>query len=161
MSEEIESYRRRAEAARRAVEALPHVGWGEPGPVDEETDERWDRGNVLGHTAEMLPLWTAQVREVVEGGRTVIGRDETDLARRRQGIESGREAGEEELLRRIGAGLDDLGALLGSLQPADLDRRLTYRPPRGPAREVDLRYSLEELLVGHVEAHLRQLRELG
>jgi len=161
MSEEIESYRLRAEAARREVAALPRLGWGEAGPADEETGERWDRGNVLGHVAEMLPLWTAQVREVVEGGRTEIGRDELGVARRRQAIAGGREAGEEELLRRIGAGLDGLLALLGSLRTGDLDRRVTYRPPHGPAREVDLRDPLENLLVGHVEAHLRQLRELG
>jgi len=161
MSDEIGGYRRRVEAARREVAALPRLGWGQAGPVDEQTGERWDRGNVLGHMAEMLPFWTAQVRAVVEGGRTVIGRDELGYASRRQGIEGGREAGEEELLGGVAAGLDDLLALLGSLRAEDLDRRVTYRAARRPAREVDLRYILEELQVGHVEDHLRQLRELG
>ncbi len=160
MSDEIESYRRRVEAARRDVAALPRVGWGEPGPPDEQTGERWDRGNVLGHTAEMLPLWTAQVRAVVVEGRTVIGRDEEGYARRRRGIDEGRGEGEEELLRQIDAGLEDLLALLASLRSDDLDRVVTYGRPDGE-REVDLRYALEELLIGHVEGHLRQLRELG
>jgi len=160
MSDEIESYRRRVEAARRDVAALPRVGWGEPGPPDEQTGERWDRGNVLGHTAEMLPLWTAQVRAVMVEGRTVIGRDEEGYARRRRGIDEGRGEGEEELLRQIDAGLEDLLALLASLRSDDLDRVVTYGRPDGE-REVDLRYALEELLIGHVEGHLRQLRELG
>jgi hypothetical protein len=160
MSDEIESYRERTEAARREVAALPRTGWGEPGPVDEETGERWDRGNVLGHTAEMLPLWTAQIRAVVQEGSAVVGRDEEAYVRRRQGIDGGREAGEEELLRQIEASLGDLLALLAVLRPEDLDRTVTYEHPRRGRQEVDVRYLLEALLVGHVEGHLQQLEEL-
>ena len=46
------------------------------------------------------------------------------------------------------------------MREEDLDRKLTYHG-QGGDREVELRYPVEELLVGHVEAHLRQLAELG
>lgn len=155
---EIDGYRRRVAALRQQVMALPRVGWGELGPADERTGERWDRGNVLGHVAEMLPFWTVQVQAVLDGA-TEMGRGEQGSVQRRRGIDSGREAGEEELLRRIDRGLDGLQALLIEMTDADLDRRFTYR---GDApREVDLRYGLSELLVGHVEAHLVQLAELS
>ena len=156
---EIERYRERAEAAWSHVGTLPRTGWGEPGPPDETTGERWDRGNVLGHLAEMLPFWTGQVRAAMNGA-TSLGRGDAGYAQRRQAVVTGRDVGEEELLARIEAGLIGLLGLLAEMKEEDLDRKLTYQSPGGE-REVDLRYPLEELLVGHVEAHFRQLAELG
>ncbi len=155
---EIEGLRRRVEAARRAYAALPQQGWGEPGPEDARTGERWDRGNVLGHVAEMLPFWTAQVRAVLDGAGT-MGRDEVGAARRRMGIDSGREAGEEALLERIDADLEGLLAVLADMGEADLDRLLVVRSQEGES-QVNLRRELERLLVGHLEEHLEQLRAL-
>jgi len=163
MSDEIDAFRRRVETARDEVAALRSRGLqshGEPGPADEETGERWNRGNVLGHVAEMVPFWTAQLRAVVEDGRTDIGRDEVGFVQRRQGIDSGGQAGPEDLLSRVDAGLEGLLALLSGLRAEDLDRRLTLHAPRVPARDLDVRAALEDLLVGHVEAHLQQFREL-
>ncbi|HKA51725.1 MAG TPA: maleylpyruvate isomerase N-terminal domain-containing protein [Candidatus Dormibacteraeota bacterium] len=156
---EIERYRDRAEAAAQQVVNLPRTGWGEPGPPDGQTGERWDRGNVLGHMAEMVPFWTGQLRAAL-GGATSLGRDEAGYAQRRQAIATGRDLGEEELIARIDAGLTALLGLLAELTEKDLDRKLTYHSA-GHERQVDLRYPLEELLVGHVEAHLRQLGELS
>ena len=156
---EIERYRERVEAAWREVAALSRVGWGQPGPADPKTGERWDRANVLGHMAEMLPFWTGQVRAAV-GGETAFGRGETGYAERRRAIETGREVGEDDLLARIDSGLAGLLGLLAEMREEDLDRKLTYHS-QGGDREVELRYPVEELLVGHVEAHLRQLAELG
>ena len=156
---EIERYRDRTEVALRQVRTLPRAGWGEPGPPDETTGERWDRGNVLGHMAEMLPFWTAQVRAALSGA-TSLGRDDAGNAQRRQAIATGSDVGEDELLARIDAGLTGLLGLLTEIKEEDLNRKLTYHSP-GREREVDLRYPLEVLLVGHVEAHLRQLAELG
>ncbi len=155
---EIDRFRRRVETARRAYATLPRQGWGEPGPEDARTGERWDRGNVLGHVAEMLPYWTAQVRAVVDGAGT-MGRDEVGTARRRMGIDSGREAGEEALLERIDAEMVGLLALLADMGDADLDRRLVVRSHDGES-QVNLRRELERLLVGHLEEHLQQLRSL-
>jgi len=109
--------------------------------------------------AEMLPFWTGQLRAAL-GGATSLGRDDAGNAQRRQAIATGRDLGEEELIARINAGLTGLLGLLAELTEHDLDRKLTYHSASG-VREVDLRYPLEELLVGHVEAHLRQLSELS
>jgi DinB superfamily len=155
---ELDRLRERVEAARREYAALSREGWGEPGPVDEQTGERWDRGNVLGHVAEMLPYWTGQVRAVLEGAEA-IGRDEVGYAQRRMGIDSGREAGEEGLLARIDAGMESLLALLAELDDADLERRVLGRSPRGD-REATLGELLTQLLVEHLEEHLRQIRAL-
>src|SRR5215469_2533212 len=155
---EIEGFQQRVEVARREYAALPREGWGEPGPADEQSGERWDRGNVLGHVAEMLPFWTAQVREVLDGGGK-MGRDEVGMAQRRMGIDSGREAGEDGLLTRVDEGMAGLEALLAGMSDADLDRTLRFRSGDSE-REVDLRFALQGLLVGHLEDHLGQLRSL-
>src|SRR5262245_46833899 len=147
---EIDGLRERVEAARRAYAALPTDGWGEPGPLDERTGERWDRGHVLGHVAEFVPYWTGQLRAVLEGTASVVGRDDVGNAQRRVGIDSGREAGEDGLLGRIDAGIEGLLAFLAGLTEADLDRRLVLRRDRGD-RESDIRSSLDMLLVEHLE----------
>lgn len=53
-----------------------------------------------------------------------------------------------------------LFGLMADVRDEDLDRKLSYRSRHGE-QEVELRYVVEELLVGHVEAHLAQLRELA
>ena len=156
---EIDSYRERVALAREALEAVPELGPGVLGPPDESTGERWDRTHVLGHLAEMLPFWTGQVRYVLAGADE-LGRGEPGYARRREGIDAGPQLGEEELRRRIRAGVQGLMALLDDLRDEDLDRRVRYRAQSGD-REVELRFPVEELLVGHLEAHLRQLQELS
>ncbi len=156
---EIERLRERVVAARDGVRALRPAGWGEPGPLDPETGERWDRGNVLGHIAELLPYWTAQVRAVL-GGVPDIGRDAEGWAQRQEAVDHLREVGEEPLLRRIDAGLEGLVDLLSDMREADLDRRVTYHGQAGD-HEVELRDAVETRLVAHLEAHLRQLEELG
>ena len=156
---ELDRYRERVATAQEALEAVPVVDSTVQGPPDEETGERWDRTNVLGHLAEALPFWTAQVRQLLAGANE-FGRGEAGYASRRQAIDSGAAVGEEELRRRIRQGIADLNALLGELREEDLRRRVTYRALTGD-REVELRYPLEELLVGHLQAHVRQLQELS
>lgn len=155
---DLEGFRARVASAREALAAAPFAGAGQPGPADEKTGESWDRTNVLGHLAEMLPYWTSQVRAVIGGARE-MGRGEAGYAHRRAGIDSGRTTGEAELRARIDAGLEGLLLLLGEMGEEDLDRQVGYRSRDGE-RRVDLRFVLEDLLVGHTEAHLRQLQEL-
>jgi len=156
---DIDGLRERVEAARRDYAELAMEGWGEPGPVDEGTGERWDRGNVLGHVAEMLPFWTGQIHAVLDGTQGEMGRDPVGTAQRRMGIDSGREAGAEGLLARIDAGMAGLLALLAGLTDADLARRVTHRSSEGQ-HEVELRFELEQVLIGHLEEHLGQLRAI-
>ncbi|HEY7200527.1 MAG TPA: maleylpyruvate isomerase N-terminal domain-containing protein [Candidatus Dormibacteraeota bacterium] len=157
---ELDDLRARVEALRRGYAGLPRDGWGEPGPIDEETGERWDRGHVLGHVAEMLPFWTAQVRAVVAGSAESMGRDEIGAAQRRMGIDAGREAGEDGLLASVDAGLAGVLTLLGELEDADLERRVVYQASGGE-RETTVRGQLEQTVVAHAEGHLRQIEELG
>jgi hypothetical protein len=156
---EIDDLRARVEALRRDYAALSLDGWGEPGPPDEQTGERWDRGHVLGHVAEMLPYWTEQIRGVLAGG-DAVGRDEAGSARRRAGIERGREAGEAGLLAQIDTGLAGVLELLAGMRDADLDRGVLRRLP-GAEEEATLGEQLDVLMIGHAEAHLRQVQELG
>jgi hypothetical protein len=106
----------------------------------------------------MLPFWTIQIRAVLDGAGE-MGRDAVGMAQRRMGVDSGREAGEDGLLTRIDEGMAGLLALLADMRDADLDRTLRFRSPDA-VRDVDLRYSLEHMLVGHLEEHLGQLRAL-
>jgi DinB superfamily len=156
---EIDSLRERVDAARRAYAALPLRGWGEPGPADERTGERWDRGNVLGHVAEMVPYWTGQARAVLDGAAT-MGRDGAGSEARRTAIDSAHDAGEAPLLGRIDAGLAELLALLAGMGEADLARPVTTRIA-GDQRTWDLGRAIEALLVVHSEEHLEQLGEQG
>lgn len=155
---DLESYRRRAREAGAALAALPLVGRGDLGPPDEKTGERWDRSNVFGHVAEMLPYWTVQVREVM-GGATQIGRDEAGSLRRREGIDSGPAEPEEELRRDIERGVGGLETLLDEMREEDLERTALYVAQSGN-REVQLREVLDMLLIGHLEAHIDQLKQL-
>jgi hypothetical protein len=155
---ELDSYRERLVAAKDALAATPLLGPGESGPLDEKTGERWDRTNVLGHVAEMLPYWTSQTRAVI-GGSGEMGRGEAGYARRREGIDSGKVHTEEELRAQIDAGIKGLLQLLGEMRDEDLDRPVVYRPRDGDRQET-VRSVLEELMVGHLEAHVRQLQDL-
>ncbi len=155
---QVEDFRARVEAARQLYAGMPRRGRGELGPADDKTGERWDRANVLGHVAEILPFWTTQARAVLAGAEEV-GRDEEGYAKRREGIESGDRLTEEQMQAQIGAGIAALDALLGVLDDLDLDRPAMWRSKTGE-RQMDLRTVLDELLVGHLEVHARQLAEL-
>lgn len=150
----VEAYRRRLVEAREQLRAVPQIGRGAPGPPDAETGERWDRANVLGHVAEMLPYWTAQGRALLAGADS-FGRDEPGSQARRDGIDGGAAQAEEALRTRIEAGAEGVLELLERLRDTDLDRPATYHD-----RGVTIEHLVDDLLVGHLEAHVRQLREL-
>lgn len=156
---ELDGYRERVQAAREVLAATPLLGHGGYGPPDEKTGERWNRSNVLGHLAEMLPYWTSQTRAVI-GGAGEIGRGEAGYARRREGIDSGKVVPEEELRGQIDEGLEGLILLLEEMRDEDLDRPLVYRSRDGE-RQVAVRTVLEELLIGHLEAHLQQMQDIS
>jgi hypothetical protein len=156
----VEAYRRRLAAARVGLRTVPVVGPGEPGPADPETGERWDRANVLGHVAEMLPYWTAQARSVLAGA-DAFGRDAPGSRARREGIDGGAARGEEALRENIEAGAEGVRELLDDLRDGDLDRPATFHGTgREGTREVTMEHLVGDLLVGHLEAHVRQLTEL-
>jgi hypothetical protein len=153
-----QSLRQRAGAARDRLRAIPATGRGEYGAPDPETGERWNRGNVLGHLAEMLAFWTDQSRAAV-GGQTAVGRGEPGYARRREGIERGDVVEEAALRASIEGSLGDLDRLLSEMRPDALGIALVYRRKDGD-RDLTLGEFIDQFLVGHLEEHLVQLEEL-
>jgi hypothetical protein len=158
MTTETDGLRQRAGAARDRLHSIPATGRGEYGAPDPETGERWNRGNVLGHVAEMLEFWTDQSRAAV-GGRSVVGRGEPGYAKRREGIERGDMVEEAELRAAIDRSLADLDRLLAEAPAGALETRLVYRRQDGD-RNLTLAEFIDQFLVGHFEDHLTQLEEL-
>jgi hypothetical protein len=124
--------------------------------ADAQTGERWDRGQVLSHVAEMLPYWVGQAMHVVSsgGGGVPFGRVKSTPARL-QRIESGRYDDPGALLVRIDAGIRDAVALLRRFSDDEL--RLTgMHQTLGAMTVAEL---VDEFLVDHVEQHVAQLAE--
>ena len=152
---ELDEMAARLDAARDRLRDLPISDSHELGPPDPKSGDRWDRFNVMGHTAEMLSFWPAQVGKALESGAR-MGREPGSSARL-EGIESGRLLGEASLRDRIETGVAAAKGLLSSLKPEDLEREIdTYSQGR-----VTARHAIEFYLVGHFEAHVAQLTELG
>jgi DinB superfamily len=155
MAEELlESYRRRTRQCRARLREEAYAGAGSR-RLDPETGESWDRLNALGHIAEMLPLWTGQVRRAVREG-AVIGRDEALVEERQRAIDRAAEQGEQALRAEVERGVDGLLALLDELQAADLERTAILISASEDA-EVTIGDVIRSRLVGHLEEHLDQL----
>jgi hypothetical protein len=152
---ELDDMAMRLDAARDRLRGVPISDSHQLGPPDPKSGDRWDRFNVLGHTAEMLSFWPAQVGTAVSSGAP-MGR-EPGSSGRLEGIESGRLLGEQSLRDRIETGVAAAKGLLSSLKPEDLEREVeTYAQGR-----VTVRHAIEYYLVGHFEAHVAQLAELA
>ena len=150
--------RERVVRARTRLEGIPAIGAGEPGPPDPETGERWTRLHVLGHTAEMLPFWCAQVRGVLAGGEW-IGRGEGGYEMRQAAIDAGAAGDEADLRARVSAGVDDLLSLLDEAGGSDVSREVEYRGLTETETE-SIGSLIERRLVRHLESHVEQLEEL-
>jgi hypothetical protein len=150
--------RARARQAEARLRQIPATGRGEYGAPDPETGERWNRGNVLGHVAEMLAFWTDQSRAAL-AGQNVVGRGEPGYAKRREGIERGDLLEEAELRGSIEQSLRDLDVLLSEMRPDGLDTKLVYRRRDGD-QNLTLGDFIDQFLVGHFEEHLAQLESL-
>jgi hypothetical protein len=151
---ELEEMAARLEAARDRLHGVPMSESHEPGPPDPKTGDRWDRFNVLGHTAEVLPFWSREIRKALDTGAR-MGR-EPGSSGRLEGIESGRLIGEAALRDRIEQGVTSVLALVRGLSPSDLEREIDTHG-RGL---ITVREALESFLVGHFEDHVAQLAEL-
>jgi len=158
-SHDLAAMRDRLAASRERLALLPVSTDRHAGPTDPSTGESWHRGNVLGHTAEMLPFWTEQFQRAAAGSGKV-GRDQAGTAKRRQGVDHGEAATEAELKLSVDKGIAGALKLLGTLTPADLERIVVYTR-RDEVRDVRLGELVQTLIVVHVEEHLEQLAGLA
>lgn len=145
----------RLTTARERLRTVPVSDSHQPGPADPKTGERWDRFNILGHTAEMLPFWSREIRRALDQGGK-MGR-EPGSSGRIDGIEAGRLIGEPALRERIEIGSEAAFQLLAGLSEEDLDREIETQTQA----TMTVRSAIEYYLVGHLEAHVAQLAELG
>lgn len=157
-SHDLVELRRRLTEARERLARLAISSPRHAGPLDPETGESWHRGNVLGHMSEMLPLWTDQIRRAAAGSGN-MGRNEKEVAMRREGIQQGDAAGEAELKRAVDKGIAGALKLMEKLSPEDLELTVVFRNREGN-REARVGELLQMLVVGHLEEHVEQLADL-
>ena len=158
-SHDLQALRERVAAARADLARTPVSEAKAAGPVDPATGEAWHRGNVMGHMSEMLDYWTGQIQRANEGSDT-MGRDEKGTASRRHGIDQGDGLTEVELRKAIDEKIGRVLVLLAAMKPHDLERTVDFHNREGnrTARVGEL---LQNLVVGHLEEHIRQLAGLA
>ncbi len=153
-----EGFLERLEAARAHVERLAEATppAGALTDADEPSGERWEWGQVWGHTAEFPGYWTARVREVLAQPASAdpvpFGRSRTDPVRL-AAIEGGRGLSAEQVIVPLRADLDDVRDLLADMNDADWKRRVHHQV----LGEMDMPRVFEVFLVGHLEEHANQL----
>jgi DinB superfamily len=142
-------------AAERIRATVPRVPDDARTSADPETGERWDRGQVLAHVAEILPYWSEQVELVVErGGGVPFGRVKSN-PERIAAIERDRGVDPAELLRRMDQGLERVLALLDRLDDRALERTGTHER----LGEMTAATIVDRFLVEHLEEHAEQLEQ--
>lgn len=161
----------RLEAAATALTEMgPAVAAREPWPLTASygpgPESEWGPREVLAHVAEMLPYWIGEIELIVDAGIDAaaveagmqapgFGRLEDDPIRI-QIIGRDRGFPGRELLDRIdveGRRVARRFRALDGAESTSLGRHLT----RGDLSIADI---AERLIVGHIEGHVTQLREL-
>jgi hypothetical protein len=125
---------------------------------DAKTGEQWEWGQVWAHLGEFLPYWIHQVGVVLKwpGGEPVpFGRIKTDPARVAS-IERDRRLPPEELMERLKGHLADLWEFVDQIPTEGWSRTGVHQT----LGVMDVRKILDEFLVGHLEEHETQLRQL-
>lgn len=159
MDELIERIERAAEALR---DLRPGIEAGEPWPLSTDfgtaPESTWGPREALAHVAEMLPFWTGEIARVVVTGApqpVPFGRVQSDVLRIGV-LERDRTLPLGELFERIDAGTDRIAGRLEAISPADAARRGVH-PRLGELTATEI---AERLVVGHLEEHVQQLRDL-
>jgi DinB superfamily len=119
---------------------------------DPDSGERWDRGQVLAHVAEMLPYWARQAELVASGDQAAFGRVKSDRERI-AAIERDRRERPERLLDRLDEGVGVVLALLDRLD----DQALARTGRHQTLGEMPVAAILDRFLVDHLEEHADQL----
>jgi hypothetical protein len=143
-------------AADRIRSTVPTVPNQALTSADPETGERWDRGQVLAHVAEILPYWTRQAELVIEqgGGGAPFGRVKSDPDRI-AAIERSRGEDTAALLAHMDQGLQGVFALLARLD----DQALAQTGTHERLGEMTVAGIIDRFIVEHLEEHADQLSE--
>jgi hypothetical protein len=144
---------RRLQAAAGRVRAsavlLPDEALTDPDP---DSGERWDRGQVLAHVAEMLPYWAQQAELVASGRQTEFGRVKSDPDRV-GAIERDRREDPARLLGRVDEGVAVVLALVDRLDDQQL-ARVGHHQTLGDMTVAEI---VDRFAVAHLEEHADQL----
>ena len=134
----------------------------EPWPLAElygpEPEASWGPPELLAHVEEFLPYWMGEIERVLaapSGAPAAFGRIATDPLRIGV-IGRDRSLPLRELVARIRSESSRVAGRLDELTEAEAGRTGTH-PTRG---ELTVRDMLEPFLVGHLEGHVVQLREI-
>jgi hypothetical protein len=151
MDREERASRLQAAAGRIRASAvlLPDDALTDPDP---ESGERWDRGQVLAHVAEMLPYWARQAELVAAGRQAEFGRVKGDPDRL-AAIERDRREDPRRLLGRVDEGLATVLALLERLDAPALARTARHQT----LGEMTVAEIVDRFMVAHLEEHADQL----
>jgi hypothetical protein len=134
---------------RASAVVLPDDVLTEP---DQDSGERWDRGQVLAHVAEMLPYWAQQAELIAAGEQVEFGRVKSDPDRI-SAIERDRREDPERLLGRVDEGVAVVLALLERLD----DQALACTGRHQTLGEMTVATIVDRFLVAHLEEHADQL----
>jgi DinB superfamily len=138
---------------RASAGILPDDALTDPDP---ESGERWDRGQVLAHVAEMLPYWGQQAELIAAGRQAEFGRVKGDPDRL-AAIERDRREDPERLLGRVDEGVAAVLALLDRLDAAALARTGRHQT----LGEMTVAEIIDRFAVAHLEEHAEQLDPPG
>ena len=144
---------RRLQAAAGRIRAsavlLPDEALTDPDP---DSGERWDRGQVLAHVAEMLPYWAQQAELVAAGRQTEFGRVASDPDRI-AAIERDRREDPGRLLGRVDEGVAVVLALVDGLDNQALARTGRHQT----LGDMTVAEIVDRFAVAHLEEHADQL----
>jgi hypothetical protein len=134
---------------RASAVVLPDDALTDPDP---DSGERWDRGQVLAHVAEMLPYWAQQAELIASGRQVEFGRVKGDQDRI-GAIERDRREDPQRLLARVDEGVAVVLALLDRLD----DRALAATGRHQTLGEMTVAEIIDRFAVAHLEEHADQL----
>ena len=134
---------------RASAPVLPDDALTDPDP---DSGERWDRGQVLAHVAEMLPYWAQQAELVASGEQVAFGRVKSSPDRI-AAIERDRREDPGRLLGRVDEGVSVVLALLDRLDAQALARTGQHQT----LGEMTVAVIVDRFLVAHLEEHADQL----
>ena len=144
---------RRLQAAAGRIRAsavlLPDEALTDPDP---DSGERWDRGQVLAHVAEMLPYWAKQAELIAAGRQDEFGRVSSDPDRV-AAIERDRREDPGRLLGRVDEGVAVVLALVDGLD----DQALARTGRHQTLGDMTVAEIVDRFAVAHLEEHADQL----